>query len=88
MDVPNVHLDSFGIADIASAADLPEPCNAWTNHIIFRNILLISRNFFFRDGSWPYKTHITFDDIDKLRQFIKTCLAKEISDFCDAGIVF
>lgn len=88
MDIPDIHLDSFRITDIASAADLPETCNAWTNHKIIINIFFIKGNFLFRNGPWSNKAHIPFDDIDKLWQLIETCFTKEISNLCDAGIVF
>ena len=40
------------------------------------------------DGSWSNDRHISFDDVDKLRQFVDTCHSNEPSDGGNARIAF
>lgn len=39
-------------------------------------------------GAWSHKTHITIQEVEKLREFIETCFAQEESNGRDPIIVF
>lgn len=87
MHVPTVHLDSFGIVYIASAAGLPHTGNAGENGVVLLDIFPIPRNFLLDDGTGTDEAHLTFEDIQELRQLIEAGLSEEGTAFCDAGIV-
>lgn len=87
MHVPTVHLDSFGIVYIASAAGLPHTGNAGENGVVLLDIFPIPRDFFLNDGTGTDEAHLTFEDIQELRQLIEASLSKEGAALCDAGII-
>lgn len=87
MDVPAVHLDSFGIVYIASAAGLPHAGDAGEDGVVLLDISPIPRDFFLNDGTGTDEAHLTFEDIQKLRKLIEASLSKEGTALCDAGIV-
>ena len=87
VDVPAVHLDSFGIVYIASAAGLPHAGDAGKDGIVFFNELVISFHFRLHDRPGAYEAHLTFEYVQKLGQLIEAGLSKESATLCDAGIV-
>ena len=87
MHVPTVHLDSFGIVYIASAAGLPHTGNAGENGVVLLDIFPIPRNFLLDDGTGTDEAHLTFEDIQELRQLIEAGLSEEGTAFCDTGII-
>lgn len=87
MDVPTVHLDSFGIVDITSSAGLPHAGDAGEDGVVLFDIFPIPRNFLLDDGTGTDEAHLTFEDIQELRQLIEAGLSEEGTAFCDAGIV-
>lgn len=87
MHVPTVHLDSFGIVDITSSAGLPHAGDAGENGVVLFDIFPIPRNFLLDDGTGTDEAHLTFEDIQELRQLIEAGLSEEGTAFCDAGIV-
>lgn len=87
MDIPAVHLHSFGIVDIASSAGLPHAGDAGEDGVVLLDIFPIPRDFFLNDGAWSDEAHLTFEDIQELRQLIEAGLSKEGAALCDAGIV-
>lgn len=87
MHVPTVHLDSFGIVYIASAAGLPHTGNAGENGVVLLDIFPIPRNFLLDNGTGTDEAHLTFEDIQELRQLIEAGLSEESAALCDAGIV-
>lgn len=87
MHVPAVHLDSFGIVYIASAAGLPHAGDAGKDGVVLLDIFPIPRNFLLDDGTGTDEAHLTFENIQELRQLIEAGLSKEGSALCDAGIV-
>ena len=87
MDVPAVHLDSFGIVYIASATGLPHTGNAGENGVVLLDIFPIPRNFLLDDGTGTDEAHLTFEDIQELGQLIEAGLSKEGAALCDTGIV-
>lgn len=87
VDVPAIHLDSFGIVYIASPAGLPHAGDAGKNGIVFFNVFVVSFHFRLHDRPRAYEAHLTFEDIQELRQFIEAGLSKEGTALCDAGIV-
>lgn len=87
MHVPTVHLDSFGIVYIASAAGLPHAGDAGEDGVILLDIFPIPRNFLLDDGTGTDEAHLTFEDIQELRQLIEAGLSEESAALCDAGIV-
>lgn len=88
MHVPAVHLHALGIVDIAAAAGLPHAGDAGEDGVVLFDIFPISWHFCLYDRTGPYEAHLTFEDIQELRQLIEACLSKEGAALCDAGIVF
>lgn len=87
MDVPAVHLHSFGIVDITSSAGLPHAGDAGEDRVVLLDIFPIPRNFLLDDGTGTDEAHLTFENIQELRQLIEAGLSKEGAALCDAGIV-
>lgn len=87
MHVPAVHLDSFGIVYIASAAGLPHAGDAGKDGVVLFDIFPIPRDFFLNNGAWSDETHFAFEDVQELGQLIEAGLSKEGAALCDAGIV-
>lgn len=87
MHVPAVHLDSFGIVYIASAAGLPHAGDAGKDGVVLLDIFPIPRDFLLDDRTGTDEAHLTFEDIQELRQLIEAGLSKEGAALCDAGIV-
>ena len=88
VDVPAVHLDSFGIVYIASAAGLPHAGDAGKDRIIFFNKLVISFYFRLYDRPRAYEAHFPFEHIPQLGKFVEAGLSEEGAALCNAGIVF
>lgn len=87
MDIPAVHLHSFGIVDIAAAAGLPHAGDAGEDGVVLFDIFPISWHFCLYDRTGPYEAHLTFENIQELRQLIEAGLSKEGATLGDAGIV-
>lgn len=87
MHVPAVHLYSFGVVDIASSAGLPHAGDAGEDGVVLLDIFPIPRNFLLDDRTGTDEAHLTFEDIQELRQLIEAGLSKEGAALCDAGIV-
>ena len=87
MHVPTVHLDSFGIVYIAASAGLPHAGDAGEDGVVLLDIFPIPRNFLLDDGTGTDEAHLTFEDIQELRQLIEASLSKEGTALCDAGII-
>lgn len=87
MDIPAVHLYALGVVDIASAAGLPHAGDAGEDGVVLLYIFPIPRDFLLDDGTGTDEAHLTFEDIQELRQFIEAGLSKEGTALCDAGIV-
>lgn len=87
MHVPAVHLYALGVVDVAAAAGLPHASDAGEDGVILLDISPIPRNFLLDDGTGADEAHLTFEDIQELRQFIEAGLSKEGAALCDAGIV-
>lgn len=87
MDVPAVHLYALGIVDITSSAGLPHAGDAREDGVVLLYIFPIPRDFLLDDGTGTDEAHLTFEDIQELRQFIEAGLSKEGTALCDAGIV-
>lgn len=86
MDVPAVHLYALGIVDITSSAGLPHAGDAGEDGVVLLYIFPIPRDFLLDDGTGTDEAHLTFEDIQELRQFIEAGLSKEGTALCDAGI--
>lgn len=87
MHVPAVHLYAFWIVDVAASAGLPHAGDAGENGVILLDIFPIPRDFFLNDGAGSDEAHLTFENIQELRQLIEAGLSKESAALCDAGIV-
>lgn len=87
MDVPAIHLHALGIVDIASSAGLPHAGDAGENGVVLFDIFPIPRDFLLDDGTGTDEAHLTFEDIQELRQLIEAGLSKEGATLCDAGII-
>lgn len=87
MHVPAVHLHALGIVDITSSAGLPHAGDAGEDGVVLLDIFPIPRDFFLDYRAGSDEAHLTFEDIQKLRQLIEAGLSKEGTALCDAGIV-
>lgn len=87
MDVPAVHLYALRIVDITSSAGLPHAGDAGEDGVVLFDIFPVPRDFLLDDGTGPDEAHLTFEDIQELRQLIEASLSKEGAALCDAGIV-
>lgn len=87
MHVPAVHLYALRVVDVAASAGLPHAGNAGEDGVVLLDIFPIPRNFLLDDGTGTDEAHLTFEDIQELRQFIEAGLSKEGAALCDAGIV-
>lgn len=87
MHVPAVHLYTLWIVDVAASAGLPHAGDAGEDGVILLDIFPIPRNFLLDDGTGTDEAHLTFENIQELRQLIEAGLSKEGAALCDAGIV-
>lgn len=87
MHVPAVHLDALGVVDVAASAGLPHAGDAGEDGVVLLDIFPIPRDFFLNNGTGTDEAHLTFEDIQELRQFIEAGLSKEGAALCNAGIV-
>lgn len=87
MHVPAVHLYALRVVDVAATAGLPHAGDAGEDGVVLLDIFPIPRNFFLNDGAWSDEAHLTFENIQELRQLIEAGLSKEGAALCDAGIV-
>ena len=87
VDVPAVHLYALGVVDITSSAGLPHAGDTGEDGVVLLDIFPIPRDFLLDDGTWTDEAHLTFEDIQELRQLIEAGLSKEGAALCDAGIV-
>lgn len=87
MHVPAVHLYSFGVVYIASSAGLPHAGDARKDGVVLLDISPIPWDFLLDDGTGTDEAHLTFENIQELRQLIEAGLSKEGAALCDAGIV-
>ena len=87
MHVPTVHLYALGVVDVAAAAGLPHAGDAGEDGVVLFDIFPISWHFCLYDRTGPYEAHLTFENIQELRQLIEAGLSKEGAALCDAGIV-
>lgn len=87
MHVPAVHLYALWIVDVAASTGLPHAGDAGEDGVILLDIFPIPRDFFLNDGAGSDEAHLTFENIQELRQLIEAGLSKEGAALCDAGIV-
>lgn len=87
MHVPAVHLHALGIVDITSSAGLPHAGDAGEDGVVLLDISPIPWDFLLDDGTGTDEAHLTFEDIQELRQLIEAGLSKEGAALCDTGIV-
>lgn len=87
MHVPAVHLYALGVVDVAASAGLPHTGDAGEDGVVLLDIFPIPRNFLLDDGTGTDEAHLTFENIQELRQLIEAGLSKEGAALCDAGIV-
>lgn len=87
MDVPAVHLDSFGIVYIASAAGLPHAGDTGKDGIIFFNEFVVSFHFLLHNRPGSYEAHFPFQHVPELGKFVEAGFSEESAALCNAGIV-
>ena len=87
MHVPAVHLYALGIVDVAASTGLPHAGDAGEDGVVLLDIFPIPRDFLLDDGTGTDEAHLTFEDIQELRQLIEAGLSKEGAALCDTGIV-
>lgn len=87
MHVPAVHLYALGIVDVAASAGLPHAGDAGEDGVVLLDISPIPWDFLLDDGTGTDEAHLTFEDIQELRQLIEAGLSKEGAALCDTGIV-
>lgn len=77
VDIPAIHLDSFGIVYITPAAGLPHAGDAGKDGIIFFNEFVISFHFRLHNRPWSYEAHFSFQHVPELGQFVEAGFSKE-----------
>ena len=87
MHVPAVHLYALGVVDVAASAGLPHAGDAGEDGVVLFDIFPIPRDFFLDDGAGSDEAHLTFENIQELRQLIEASLSEEGTALGDAGIV-
>ena len=87
MHVPAVHLYALGVVDVAASAGLPHAGDAGEDGVVLLDISPIPWDFLLDDGTGTDEAHLTFEDIQELRQLIEAGLSKEGAALCDAGII-
>ena len=87
MHVPAVHLYALGVVDVAASTGLPHAGDTGEDGVVLLDISPIPRDFFLNDGTGSDEAHLTFEDIQELRQLIEAGLSKECAALCDAGSV-
>lgn len=87
MHVPAVHLYALGVVDVAAATGLPHAGDAGEDGVVLLDISPIPRDFLLDDGTGTDEAHLTFENIQELRQLIEAGLSKEGAALGDAGIV-
>ena len=87
MHVPAVHLYTLWIVDVAASAGLPHAGDAGEDGVVLLDIFPILQDFLLDDGTGTDEAHLTYEDIQELRQLIKAGLSKEGAALCDAGII-
>ena len=87
MHVPAVHLYALGVVDVAASAGLPHAGDAGKDGVVLLDISPIPWDFLLDDGTGTDEAHLTFEDIQELRQLIEAGLSKEGAALCDTGIV-
>lgn len=87
MHVPAVHLYALGVVDVAASAGLPHAGDAGEDGVVLLDISPIPWDFLLDDGTGTDEAHLTFEDIQELRQLIEAGLSKEGAALCDTGIV-
>lgn len=85
--VPRVHLHALVVGGVAAAADLPESRDAGRDEIVVCDQIAVFLDLFLNDRARSDEAHFSADDVDDLRQFIKTCTPQEMPDARDAGII-
>ena len=87
MHVPAVHLYALWIVDVAASAGLPHAGDAGEDGVILLDIFPIPRDFLLDDRTGTDEAHLTFENIQELRQLIEAGLSKEGAALCDARII-
>lgn len=77
VDIPAIHLDSFGIVYITPAAGLPHASDAGKDGIIFFNEFVISFHFRLHNRPWSYEAHFPFQHVPELGQFVEAGFSNE-----------
>ena len=88
MYVPAVHLDSFGVVNVATSACLPHACDTGKDGVVFFNVFPIPRYFRLHDRSRSYEAHFALQHVPKLGEFVEAGFSKEGAALGDAGVVF
>lgn len=87
MHIPTIHLYALGVVDVVASAGLPHAGDAGKDGVVLFDIFPIPRDFLLDDGAGTDEAHLTFEDIQELRQLIEAGLSKEGAALCDAGII-
>lgn len=77
MYIPAVHLDSFGVVDIAAAAGLPHARNTWEDGVVFFDVLAVPRNLRLHDRPGSYEAHFPFQYVPELGKFVEAGFSEE-----------
>ena len=88
VDVPAVHLYSFRIVYIATAAGLPHTGDTGKDGVVLFDIFPISWHLCLHDRPGSHEAHFPFQHVPELGQFIEACFSEEGTALCNAGIIF
>src|SRR6218665_213809 len=85
-NVFRVEIDPPGVADIAAAADLPEPGHSGAGAKIAGVALAIVWRLIDNDGTGPHQAHLAPDHVEQLRQLVEAGDAQEAADRGNARV--
>lgn len=71
-------------ADGIASVDLCPTCDAGAYFVATGLLFTIEWEVFHKQGPWPDKAHIAFDDIDELWYFVQACFADEFTYGCES----
>ena len=77
VDVPAVHLNSFGIVYIASPAGLPHAGDTGKDGVVFFNVFVVSFDFRLHDRPRAYEAHFPFQHVPELGKFVEAGFSEE-----------
>ena len=87
VNVMNIHLQAVVPGKRIASVSRSVAGNAWFHQELFALVALVELSLSLEVGTRAYDTHVSNQDIEELREFIKTRAAHERTDLRHAGVV-